>query len=176
MARPRLPSPARSSARPPRDPASAGARVSRPLVLPDHRAMLSTHTASPSFLPTISRATGQGAGASRRLLVVDDEAAIRTAVSRYLERLGYEVHTAGGVPEALDRLGRQKFVAMLCDVRMPDVDGVAGLPRALAIDPELAVVMLSGVNDAPTATAALAGGALDYLVKPVELPDLARAL
>ena len=138
--------------------------------------MLSTHTASPSFLPTTSRGAGQGAGAPRRLLVVDDEAAIRTAVSRYLERLGYEVHTAGGVPEALDRLGRQKFVAMLCDVRMPDVDGVAGLPRALAIDPELAVVMLSGVNDAPTATAALAGGALDYLVKPVELPDLARAL
>ena len=137
--------------------------------------MLST-TPAPSPRSTASRPSAPGVGAPKRLLVVDDEEAIRAAVSRYLQRLGYEVHTASGVPEALDQLGRMKFVCMLCDVRMPGVSGVEGLPSAFAADPDLAVLMLSGVNDAPTATEALSLGAMDYLLKPVPLPELQRAI
>jgi response regulator RpfG family c-di-GMP phosphodiesterase len=65
---------------------------------------------------------------------------------------------------------------MVCDVRMPGLSGVETLPRALALDPDLAVLMLSGVDDAPTASGAFASGAMDYLTKPVELPALERAV
>jgi putative two-component system response regulator len=114
-----------------------------------------------------------GAG---RLLVVDDEAQITQALSRFLSSCGYEVETAASGPEALAALGRDKFVLMVCDVRMPGLSGVEIIPRALRLDPDLAVLMLSGVNDAPTATGALATGALDYLLKPVELGHLRKAI
>src|SRR6185369_9720108 len=65
---------------------------------------------------------------------------------------------------------------MLCDIRMPLMSGLDVLPHALRLDGDLAVVMLTGVNDAGTATDALSQGAMDYLVKPVELAELERAV
>ncbi len=117
-----------------------------------------------------------GSGEISRLLVVDDEEPIRTAISRFLRSCGYEVQAAGSGSDALELLGREKFVLMLCDIRMPGMTGLALLDHATANDTDLAVVMLSAVNDATTATDALAKGAYDYLVKPVELPDLRDAV
>jgi putative nucleotidyltransferase with HDIG domain len=117
-----------------------------------------------------------GSGEISRLLVVDDEEPIRTAISRFLRSCGYDVEAAGSGSDALDLLGREKFVLMLCDIRMPGMTGLTLLDHATANDTELAVVMLSAVNDATTATDALAKGAYDYLVKPVELPDLRDAV
>ncbi|HEX5580374.1 MAG TPA: HD domain-containing phosphohydrolase, partial [Gemmatimonadaceae bacterium] len=68
------------------------------------------------------------------------------------------------------------FAAMMCDVRMPGMTGTELVPRAIEIDRNLAVMMLTAVNDAPTATGALSSGAMDYLMKPVELADLQQAL
>jgi putative two-component system response regulator len=65
---------------------------------------------------------------------------------------------------------------MLCDVRMPEMTGLDVVPRALRMDGDLAIIMLTAVNDAGTATDALGRGALDYIVKPVELPELHRAV
>jgi putative two-component system response regulator len=112
----------------------------------------------------------------KRVLVVDDEEAIRSSLARFLRSCGYEVYTAENGPLALDLLARTKFVCMLCDVRMPEMGGLDVLARALAHDPDLAVMMLTGVNDAPTATEALSVGAMDYLVKPIELPALKDAV
>jgi putative nucleotidyltransferase with HDIG domain len=117
-----------------------------------------------------------GSGEISRLLVVDDEEPIRTAISRFLRSCGYDVEAAGSGSDALELLGREKFVLMLCDIRMPGMTGLTLLDHATANDTELAVVMLSAVNDATTATDALAKGAYDYLVKPVELPDLRDAV
>jgi putative nucleotidyltransferase with HDIG domain len=117
-----------------------------------------------------------GTGEISRLLVVDDEEPIRTAISRFLRSCGYDVEAAGSGSDALELLGREKFVLMLCDIRMPGMTGLTLLDHATANDTELAVVMLSAVNDATTATDALAKGAYDYLVKPVELPDLRDAV
>ena len=117
-----------------------------------------------------------GSGEISRLLVVDDEEPIRTAISRFLRSCGYDVEAAGSGSDALELLGREKFVLMLCDIRMPGMTGLTLLDHATANDTELAVVMLSAVNDAATATDALAKGAYDYLVKPVELPDLRDAV
>jgi len=112
----------------------------------------------------------------RRILLVDDEELIRTALAKFLRSKGYEVTTCDSGPAALDALEREKHVLMLADVRMPGMTGLALVPAALAVDPELAVMMLTAVNDAPTATEALAHGAMDYLMKPIELADLAAAV
>src|SRR5689334_10854414 len=109
--------------------------------------------------------------AAKRLLVVDDEEGIRAALSRFFRGRGYEVTTTDSATSALDLLARQRFAIALCDVRMPGMTGVELVPKAHEADPDLAIVVLSGVNDAPTATDALTHGALDYLMKPIELVD-----
>jgi putative nucleotidyltransferase with HDIG domain len=111
-----------------------------------------------------------------RVLVVDDEETIRTALGRFLRSRGYEVEVAESGIAALIMLERQRFAVMVCDVRMPGMTGLEVVPEALQLDPDLAILMLSAVNDAPTATDALSHGAMDYLVKPIELVDLQRAV
>ena len=111
-----------------------------------------------------------------RVLVVDDEETIRTALARFLRGRGYEVEVAESGIAALVMLERQRFMLMVCDVRMPGMTGLEVVPEALQLDPDLAILMLSAVNDAPTATDALSHGAMDYLVKPIELVDLQRAV
>jgi len=110
------------------------------------------------------------------LLVVDDEELITKALARYLGSRGYDVETASSGEAALEVLAAGHFSLVLCDVRMPGLSGLEVVPRALQIDPDLAIMMLTGVNDAPTATGALATGAIDYLLKPVELAELHQAI
>lgn len=112
----------------------------------------------------------------RRLLVIDDEEAIRVALAKFLRSRGFEVQTAESSEVALEILGKERFHAALCDVRMPGISGLDLVPRALSIDPDLAVLMLTAVNDAPTATEALLLGAVDYLMKPIELADLEQVI
>lgn len=112
----------------------------------------------------------------RRVLVVDDEEGIRRALGKFLRTRGFDVVTAGSGDEALGQLRQQGFVLMLCDVRMPGLSGVEVVPRALQLDSELAIMMLTAVNDATTATESLSNGAMDYLMKPVELADLEIAI
>ncbi len=111
-----------------------------------------------------------------RILVVDDDESIRVAMVRFLQRCGYGVESAANGSDALDQIGTHAFDAMICDVRMPGLSGPELLPRVLEHDPSLAVLMLSAVNDAPTAANVLAGGAVDYLVKPIELRALQDAV
>lgn len=113
---------------------------------------------------------------TRRILVVDDEEIIRTSLARFLRARGFDVTTAESGAAALAALRDERFVAMLSDIRMPEMTGLELVPQAHALDPDLAIIMLTAVNDAPTATEALGMGAMDYLMKPVELGDLATAL
>ena len=114
--------------------------------------------------------------ATKRILVVDDEETIRLALSKFLRTRGYDVQTAESGAAALELLERFRFVLMLCDIRMPGMTGLEVVPRALVLDPDLAIMMLTAVNDAPTATEALSKGAYDYLMKPIELTDLQKAV
>jgi response regulator RpfG family c-di-GMP phosphodiesterase len=86
------------------------------------------------------------------------------------------VETASSAASALDALGRSKFSLMVSDLRMPGMSGIEMLEHALAIDPDLGILMLTAVNDAASATVALSAGAMDYLLKPVELPALQTAV
>lgn len=111
-----------------------------------------------------------------RILVVDDEDTIRLVLAKYLKTRGFDVVTVESGDAALEALAGARFDLMLCDVRMPGLSGVEIVPAALERDPDLAIVMLSAVNDAPTATQAMAYGVLDYLTKPIELQELHRAV
>ncbi|HYC51015.1 MAG TPA: HD domain-containing phosphohydrolase [Gemmatimonadaceae bacterium] len=116
------------------------------------------------------------ATAQIRILVVDDEDTIRLVLAKYLRTRGFDVATAESGDAALETLSGAKFDLMLCDVRMPGLSGVEIVVPALELDPDLGIVMLSAVNDAPTATEAMAHGVLDYLTKPIELSDLHDAV
>ena len=111
-----------------------------------------------------------------RVLVIDDEQTIRLALAKFLRTRGFEVRTAGSATEGLAALAGERAEVVLCDVRMPGMGGLEFVPNALELDPDLAVMMLTAVNDAPTATTALSRGAMDYLVKSVELAELQGAV
>ena len=111
-----------------------------------------------------------------RILIVDDEETIRLALRKFLRSRGYEVEIAGSGDQALQLLSKDSFALMLCDVRMPGLTGVQVVPLAREKDQDLAIIMLTAVNDAATATEVLSSGATDYLMKPVELADLQQAV
>ncbi|HEX9580037.1 MAG TPA: HD domain-containing phosphohydrolase [Gemmatimonadales bacterium] len=112
-----------------------------------------------------------------RILVVDDEASIRAALERFLGKRGYDVASAASGKAALQQLRENTSTAlMLLDVRMPGMNGLDVVPDALELDPDLAIVMLSGAADATSAAIAMQRGAFDYLTKPIELSDLAGAI
>src|SRR5260370_14499364 len=85
------------------------------------------------------------------VLVVDDEEGIRQALDRFLTRLGYRVLQAAGGPEALDRQAAEQPQAILSDIRLPNMSGVELLPKALAPDSDLAIIMLTAIGEPRTA-------------------------
>ena len=111
-----------------------------------------------------------------RVLVTDDDESVRNALARFITRCGYDVVQADGGDAALTILQHGKFSAMLCDIRMPGMTGVELLPKVVQADPDLAVIMLTAVGDPGSAIQCLKLGASDYLIKPVELEELAHAL
>ena len=110
------------------------------------------------------------------VLVVDDEDGIRNALERFLKRLGYKVLLAADAAEALAALSKDKPTAMLSDIRMPNVSGVELVPKALAVDPDVAIIMLTAIDEPRTAIECLKLGAYDYLIKPVDLDELELSL
>ena len=110
------------------------------------------------------------------VLVVDDEDGIRQALTRFLTRLGYQVQAAANAREALERQAEHHPQAMLCDIRMPETSGVELLPKVLAQDTDLAIIMLTAIDEPRTAIECLKLGAYDYLIKPVDLEELELSL
>jgi putative two-component system response regulator len=107
-----------------------------------------------------------------RVLIVDDEAGLRSALERYLVRCGYEVVQAGTAHEALLVVQRQKISCVVLDIGLPDESGIDLVPRLLAVEPMLAIVMLTAVAEVSTAILCMQRGAFDYLTKPTELAEL----
>ena len=104
------------------------------------------------------------------ILVVDDDAVMRSMLSRSLEQDGHLVTTAGGGEEALDLIGREPFDVVLLDVLMPGLDGYTVLERIKA-EPSLRhipVIMITGVDDTESAIRCIEMGADDYLTKPFD--------
>ena len=111
-----------------------------------------------------------------RILVVDDEKLIRWSISERLQRDGYQVESAESGEEALEKLGGTPPDVMLLDVKLTGIDGVQTLQRALALHPDLSVLMMSAHSTVDVAVEAMKHGAIDFLVKPFQLNALAAAV
>jgi cyclic di-GMP phosphodiesterase len=132
-------------------------------------------TSAPAGGPTALTPSGDGSEALS-VLVIDDDAAVRALVAKSLGRRGYRVEVAPSGQVALEMLARSRFALALCDVHMPGMSGVEMVRQALKVDPDLAIVMLTGANDATTATEALSSGAFDYQMKPIDWASLEQAM
>jgi putative nucleotidyltransferase with HDIG domain len=114
---------------------------------------------------------------SDRILVVDDEEAIREIVCATLATSGYDCKQAGSGMEALATLNSgDVFELMLSDLMMADLDGIGLLERAKEKFPEMPVVMVTAVHDISVALAAIRNGAYDYVLKPFEREQLLNAV
>jgi CheY-like chemotaxis protein len=111
-----------------------------------------------------------------KVLVVDDELEVRQVLHEFLSSRGYDVTTASGGAEAVAIIGTIKPDLVLLDVAMPDMDGVETLRRIVAIEPALAVIMVTANADISTTSKLLALGAVDYVPKPFDLDYLDQAV
>ncbi|MEV0346039.1 response regulator transcription factor [Nonomuraea sp. NPDC050680] len=107
-----------------------------------------------------------------RLLVVDDEPALREALQSSLEFEGYKVVTANDGQAALDQVARETYDAVLLDVMMPRLDGLTACRRLRATGNHIPVLMLTARDAVGDRVSGLDAGADDYLVKPFELDEL----
>jgi len=110
-----------------------------------------------------------------QVLVVDDEAAMRTALEANFRRDGWAVATASGATEALAKFRGAPCPLVVTDMRMPDGDGLSVLQGVREIAPETAVVFLTAFGSIPEAVLTMKEGACDYLVKPISFDSLKQA-
>lgn len=107
-----------------------------------------------------------------RILVVDDEDALRTVLSAELEGEGYIVQMAGDGDEAIKILEKNSFDLILLDIKMPTVDGFEVLKFVKQHSPATKVIMLTGFADLKNAIESKKLGAEDFVSKPYDLVDL----
>src|SRR5436190_19326457 len=114
--------------------------------------------------------------ASRRLLIVDDEPLIRQTLAEYLAQEGFAVTACATGAEALARAAERHFAVVLCDVQLPDLDGLELLDRLLKISPDSSVLLITAYATVENAILAFQCGAHDYLMKPLLLDEVAGKL
>ena len=111
------------------------------------------------------------------VLVVDDDHSVREVLSAVLKEEGYEVRQAATADAALESLrGEGALPLILCDLKMPEHDGLWLLDQVIPRHPHAAVVMLTGYGDTESAVECLKRGAADYLLKPPRVTELVRAI
>lgn len=110
--------------------------------------------------------------AKNRILVVDDEEALRTVLGSELEGEGYAVQMAGDGDEAIKILEKDTFDLILLDIKMPTVDGFEVLKFVKQHQPATKVIMLTGFADLKNAIESKKLGAEDFVSKPYDLVDL----
>lgn len=107
------------------------------------------------------------------ILIIDDEKAIRKTLTEILSFEGYKIDEASDGEEGLKRFGDKSYDLVLCDIKMPKIDGIEFLEKAKGINPDIPIIMISGHGNIDTAVEAVKKGAFDYISKP---PDLNRLL
>jgi len=107
------------------------------------------------------------------ILIIDDEKAIRKALTEILSAEGYRTEEAGDGEEGLKKFKEKSYDVVLCDIKMPKLDGIEFLQKATESNADVPVIMISGHGNIETAVDAVKKGAFDYISKP---PDLNRML
>lgn len=106
------------------------------------------------------------------VLVVEDDEALRRAVSANLETAGYSVRAVSDAPSAVEVLKAERFDIILCDFKMPQVDGIAFIGQCREVAPDSAVVLMTAFGSHEIATKAIRAGAYDYISKPFSQEEL----
>lgn len=107
------------------------------------------------------------------ILIIDDEAAIRKTLTEILSFEGYKITEASDGEQGLKMFSENRFNVVLCDIKMPKIDGIEFLQKATQISPDIPIIMISGHGNIETAVEAVKKGAYDFISKP---PDLNRLL
>jgi len=110
------------------------------------------------------------------VLVIDDEAEIRQSFRRLLTREGLDVHTASDGKEAMAEIRKRRFRVALCDLRLPDIDGLELLKMLKIASPETEVLMITGYGTIDDAVRAMKDGAYDFIQKPVKKPLILKSI
>jgi putative nucleotidyltransferase with HDIG domain len=110
------------------------------------------------------------------ILLVVDEDAVRTGLARQLKQPGHHVLVASSGPEALETVRREKVSAVLLDTRLKGSSAIELVPALLELEPTLAILMVTGVNDSTTAALCMQRGAIDYVTQPLDLEHVGRAV
>jgi len=111
-----------------------------------------------------------------KILVVDDEAQVRSILLRYFEQEGSECITSSSALDALNRMKDLSFSLVISDVMMPGMSGLEFLHLARKQNPETAFIMITGLMDIGTAVDSLRMGAFDFITKPFDLTSIRRAV
>lgn len=112
----------------------------------------------------------------RTLLLLDDDAALRTRLGRALEQRGFDVELADSVAEATRRSKARPPAFAVCDMRLGDGAGLEVVEAVRKVRPDARIIMLTGYGNIATAVAAVKAGAIDYLPKPADADDVVNAL
>lgn len=107
-----------------------------------------------------------------KVLIVDDDKAIRASLRDILEYESHQVEEAGNGEEALQQIENEEYNLVICDVKMPKMDGMELLSKAHELDEDLPFIMISGHGNVEMAVEATKKGAFDFIVKPPELNKL----
>ncbi|MBL7707450.1 MAG: sigma-54-dependent Fis family transcriptional regulator [Chitinophagaceae bacterium] len=107
------------------------------------------------------------------ILIIDDEKAIRKTLTEILSFEGYKIDEAADGEEGLKKFKEKAYDVVLCDIKMPKLDGIEFLQKAGESNPDVPIIMISGHGNIETAVEAVKKGAYDYISKP---PDLNRLL
>ena len=113
---------------------------------------------------------------SGRVLIVEDDPAIRESLSMYLSHRGFEVDSACGGQEGLKQVETSHFDVLISDVMMPGMNGIAFMEQARRVDPNLAVVLITGYADVKIAIEAMKRGAEEFILKPFQFDDVWRVV
>jgi two-component system, NtrC family, nitrogen regulation response regulator NtrX len=107
------------------------------------------------------------------ILIIDDEKAIRKTLGEILSYEGYKIEEAADGEEGLKKFSNNTFDVVLCDIKMPKMDGLEFLEKARQVNADVPIIVISGHGNIETAVEAVKKGAFDYISKP---PDLNRML
>lgn len=108
-----------------------------------------------------------------RILIIDDERAIRNTLGEILQHEGYKIDMAENGEEGFEKFKKNPYDVVLCDIKMPRMDGMEFLEKSREVNPDVPLIMISGHGNIDTAVEAVKKGAYDYISKP---PDLNRLL
>ena len=104
-----------------------------------------------------------------KILIIDDERAIRNSFRGILEDEGYDVDVAENGQQGCEMVEKEKYDVIFCDIKMPVMDGVETLKKLMSMGIDAAVVMISGHADLATAVECIKNGAFDFIEKPLDL-------